>query len=344
MDRARGSRRRTRQAGRRSRRPDLDDVLGVPLAGAGEVEAAEERRVVRDHDLRVHEVVHGLRRPRDRRLAAETAALITPRRSGIFHSLTPFVSHCPKTWSTCVSSTTPATGARPSFTTSTRVPRIGRMSTGDAIRTRSVPSRCASRSGATAPPRARGRTTRRSARRRATPAAGRRRPSPQLPAVPELPEGERVRVRDLGRAGEGNNVLLPRPQSSVQFVGPSRRLRCHEPRTCGASDPGSPQRRGSGSGASRSPRAPSREEAAPRSARGGRRCRGDGPPPRWCAARSDAGTSPPRRSRSARRRPRCRALSACARKPAIPRATSAARWPPSVRVVISIAAASMTGG
>ncbi len=60
------------------------------------------------------------------------------RSSGIFHSLTPFVFHCQKTWSTCVSSTTPATSHRPSVTTSTSVARIGpdvRM--GEAIRTRS---------------------------------------------------------------------------------------------------------------------------------------------------------------------------------------------------------------
>src|SRR5262249_31735417 len=36
---------------------DLEHVLGVALARAGEVEAADERRVVGDHDLRVHEVV-----------------------------------------------------------------------------------------------------------------------------------------------------------------------------------------------------------------------------------------------------------------------------------------------
>ncbi len=65
------------------------------------------------------------------------APSITRRRSGIFHSLTPFVFHWMKTWSTCVSSTTPAMLHRPSFTTSTSVARIGpEVSTGDAMRTR----------------------------------------------------------------------------------------------------------------------------------------------------------------------------------------------------------------
>ena len=60
-------------------------------------------------------------------------------RSGIFQALTPFVAHWWKTSSTCVSSITPATSQRCSFTTSTSVPRIGpEVSTGEAIRMRCV--------------------------------------------------------------------------------------------------------------------------------------------------------------------------------------------------------------
>src|ERR671924_1238936 len=53
----------------------LEDVLGVSLARAREVEAPEERGVIRDDDLRVHEVVHRRGRPRRRDLPAELAAL-----------------------------------------------------------------------------------------------------------------------------------------------------------------------------------------------------------------------------------------------------------------------------
>ena len=57
--------------------------------------------------------------------------------SGIFQALTPFVAHWWKTSSICVSSITPATSQRCSFTISTSVPRIGpELSTGDAIRMR----------------------------------------------------------------------------------------------------------------------------------------------------------------------------------------------------------------
>ena len=63
----------------------------------------------------------------------------TLRRSGIFQALTPFVCHCEKTSSTCVSSITPAIEERFSFSASTRVARIGPdESTGEAMRTRSL--------------------------------------------------------------------------------------------------------------------------------------------------------------------------------------------------------------
>ena len=62
------------------------------------------------------------------------AAVSTVFSSGIFQALTPFVAHWWKTSSTCVSSMTPATSQRCSFTTSTSVARIGpEVSTGDAI-------------------------------------------------------------------------------------------------------------------------------------------------------------------------------------------------------------------
>ena len=58
--------------------------------------------------------------------------------SGIFQALTPLRDHWRNTSSDCVSSRTPVTAQRRSFTTSTSVPRIGpAVSTGDAIRTRS---------------------------------------------------------------------------------------------------------------------------------------------------------------------------------------------------------------
>ena len=63
-----------------------------------------------------------LRRPRRRRLARERRRGRGPcRSSGIFQALTPFVAHWWKTSSTCVSSITPATSQRCSFTISTSV-------------------------------------------------------------------------------------------------------------------------------------------------------------------------------------------------------------------------------
>ena len=54
---------------------DLEHVLRVHLARVREVEAADERDVVGDRDLGVHEVVHGVRRPLGRRLAGEPGDL-----------------------------------------------------------------------------------------------------------------------------------------------------------------------------------------------------------------------------------------------------------------------------
>ncbi len=53
---------------------DLEHVLGVHLAGAREIERADEDRVVGDRHLRVHEVVNRLRPPGRRALALRTAA------------------------------------------------------------------------------------------------------------------------------------------------------------------------------------------------------------------------------------------------------------------------------
>jgi hypothetical protein len=53
----------------------LEHVLGVLLAGAGEVEGAGEDPVVGDGDLGVHEVVHRLGSPARRRLAPEVGVL-----------------------------------------------------------------------------------------------------------------------------------------------------------------------------------------------------------------------------------------------------------------------------
>ena len=100
---------------------DLEHVLGVALARAGEVERADERDVVGDDDLGVHEVVQRLRCPRVVGLPENGAAVSTVFSSGIFQALTPFVAHWWKTSSTCVSSITPATSQRCSFTTSTSV-------------------------------------------------------------------------------------------------------------------------------------------------------------------------------------------------------------------------------
>ena len=50
---------------------ELEHVLGVPLTGVGEVEAADEDRVVTDRQLRVHVVVDARRRVRRRALAGE---------------------------------------------------------------------------------------------------------------------------------------------------------------------------------------------------------------------------------------------------------------------------------
>ena len=65
-----------RPAGPRPPRSRISsDVLGVPLPRAGEVEAADERRVVGHDDLRVHGVVHRARATTGRRLAAERRSL-----------------------------------------------------------------------------------------------------------------------------------------------------------------------------------------------------------------------------------------------------------------------------
>ena len=50
---------------------DLEHVLGIHLARVREVEAADERDIVGDGDLRVHEVVHRVGSPLRRRLAGE---------------------------------------------------------------------------------------------------------------------------------------------------------------------------------------------------------------------------------------------------------------------------------
>ncbi len=57
---------------------DLEHVLGVELAGVREVEAADERDVVGDSHLGVHEVVHRVGRPLGRGLPGERGALQEP--------------------------------------------------------------------------------------------------------------------------------------------------------------------------------------------------------------------------------------------------------------------------
>ena len=107
--------------------------------GAREVELADEGDVVGDDDLRVHEVVHGVRRPRRRRLARERRP---PRArvagAGSSSSLTPFVAPLVEDLVDLrlVDRRRPRRSAsRPTISTS--VPRIGpELSTGEAIRIR----------------------------------------------------------------------------------------------------------------------------------------------------------------------------------------------------------------
>src|SRR6266542_3209872 len=78
---------------------DLEHVLGVLLAGVGEIEAADEDVVVADRHLRVHVVVHGAGRVRGRPLAVEVAAVhqeqegrLLPRRVPV---APPLLQHLP---------------------------------------------------------------------------------------------------------------------------------------------------------------------------------------------------------------------------------------------------------
>ena len=159
-------------------------------------------------------------------------------RSGIFHSLTPFVRHWPKTSSTCVSSMTPGHVAAPLVHDLDERRQDRARTRSRAMRSAPVaaPCRCASRLDARAPLRARGRTTAAPVPCRPPPDAGRPRPvALHLAALPELLEIERVRVGDLTRVERHDDVLLagPRVIRPVRRSGPApprRRAR----RTCGA--------------------------------------------------------------------------------------------------------------
>ena len=140
---------------------DLEHVLGVQLAGVGEVEAADEDDVVGDRHLRVHVVVHRAGAVRassacPRRAPASSAV----RRSGSFQEAFPFSCHWRSTSWTWVRSTTPARSTLPSEATWASVPRIGAGADhgrGDPDPA-AWPCRSPSRSGGRASRRGRGKT------------------------------------------------------------------------------------------------------------------------------------------------------------------------------------------
>ena len=86
---------------------DLEHVLGVQLAGVGEVVAAGEDVVVGDGDLRVHEVVHVVATAVRRRVLAGEASVAEDAgdERAASRSEFPFSSHWWKTPRICVPST-----------------------------------------------------------------------------------------------------------------------------------------------------------------------------------------------------------------------------------------------
>ena len=208
-------------------------------------------------------------------------------------------------------------------------------------RSGSVPAPCrgTSRSGARAPRRARGRTRRGRAPRRDPRVADRPCRCPRRHRVPELLERERVPVGDLRRLEGDDDVLLTRPR----VVRPVRRAAPHR---CAVADDelvvhevGDARDAASRDGErlDRGGRRLGRRRHRDRAGVGevvqqphldaalyGAEQRGEDECPR-------VGLEADVVERDVERR------RACERKPAMPRATSAGRWPPSVSVSIAMA-------
>ena len=228
---------------------DLEHVLRVLLARMGEVEGADEDGVVRDRDLRVHEVVHRPGRPRRRRLAGEAAVLEQEAQRRRLPARVPVLVPLEEHLVRSASRRRPRRG-RPSRRrpTSASVPRIG----ADVMHRRGDTDAAARRADALRDPVGelspwRGREPGRTGdRRRRRPAAARPCRSSRRRRLPELLEVAEVARGELGESTVTMTFSSRVHESSVQFVEPVRRSRGRGSRTCGASGRGRRGRRGSG--------------------------------------------------------------------------------------------------